>query len=144
MAKVDPPKQHVPISIREISTDLYNFLVNQRFFDFQIWKRNGGSEDFIQELQDAVFASTEMAKYASELRQIKLQIERLASESNINLLKAKIRKLSISVENLEEQICGPTDLRPIEKRITALENTIERKTNLKNIEKRLDDIEAQL
>lgn len=144
MAKVNQPSQHVPDSIRELSKDLFDFLSNQRFFDYQIWTRNGGAEDFIQELQDAVFASTELAKFASEIRQIKLQIDTLASESNINLLKAKIKKLSVSIENLEEQMCGPQDLRPLERRIESLEREIIPKINLTQIEKRLIDIEAQL
>lgn len=164
MAKVNQPSQHVPESIRKLSQDLYDFLSNQRFFDYQIWTRNGGAEDYIEDLQDAVFASTELARFASEIRQIKLQIDTLASESNINLLKAKIKKLSVSIENLEEQMCGPQDLRPLERRIEDLENqgsmtkdlrSIERrieslereiipKINLTQIEKRLSDIEAQL
>lgn len=52
MPKIDvnPPRQQVPPSIAELSEDLFDNLENDQFFNFQLWQRSGGGEDFLAKL----------------------------------------------------------------------------------------------
>ena len=127
MARVNPPDQDVPLSIREISEDLFDYLSEARFFDYQMWQRSGGGNDAINNVEN-ITSSTSGANVA-KLFQLERRIDELEQSNKEAVFNSKIAKLNQRIDELLDELLAELKLqRPNveleEKKASLLQATV--------------------
>jgi hypothetical protein len=56
MATVNPPIQKLPDTLFDSDPELYKYLEERQFWEYQVWKRSGGGEDFFTEVKSRLDA----------------------------------------------------------------------------------------
>lgn len=98
MARVNPPQQKVPESIRALSPELFDYLIDARFFDYQLWRRTGGGDDAIENVDTDTSARSGIS--VAKLFQLEARIEQIEQSSNEGILHSKIASLNKRIDEL--------------------------------------------
>ena len=127
MARVNPPEQKVPASIQKLSPELFDYLIDLRFFDYQMWRRTGGGEDAI-EIVDTDNTAKSGANVA-KLFQLEARIDQLEQSDKETIFTSKIAKLNqrideLIAELLEELKLQRPDVELEEKKASLLQATV--------------------
>ena len=100
MARVNPPRQDVPESIKTLSPDLYGYLQDKKFFDFQLWKRTGGGDDLIQNITSSEAFETSLSGGQTQEQIADLeQIEDLIPNIQVRDFESKIAASNYTAVN---------------------------------------------